>query len=119
MKLFITKALGIFAIALLAGCAGTPVQIGQVTDASTIDRSKGEFMEASGTGFQLMLFIPLGTHGRQERAYQELLERAGKDRVLTDVSIAEWWYFGVIGTFYQSRIQATAYPKITLPAAPK
>lgn len=116
MRKQLSMALCVLSTALLCACSGTPVKLGEVTDISKIDRSKGELLETSASGFQLLLFIPIGINDRHQRAYEELKNMAGPDRVLTDVAIAEWWHYAVIGTVYTSRMQAVAYPKLAAPA---
>jgi hypothetical protein len=108
----LAKALCALSVVLLCACNGAPVKLGEVTDVSKIDRNKGEMLESSAGGFQLMLFIPLGINSRYERAYADLKAQAGPDRMLSEVSVAEWWYYAVIGTVYETKRTAMAYPKI-------
>jgi hypothetical protein len=98
---------------LLAGCAGAPVNFTgrSVTDLSQIDTTKGERISAQGSGFQLLLLIPIGINGRQAAAYDALLEKAG-DRVLSDITITESWKYGFVGTTYITTIEATAYSRV-------
>jgi uncharacterized lipoprotein YajG len=99
----------------LAGCAGPSVKIGNATDISQLDLSKGRTITASASGFQLMLLIPISINGRQERAYEDLRAQAGDD-VITNVKITESWSYAFVGTVYQTTFEATAYPRLK-PAA--
>jgi hypothetical protein len=101
---------------LLAACAGTPVNLGDVTSVDQIDRTRGEHLTASASGFQLLLFIPIAVNGRQSNALESLREQAG-ERVLTDIKITESWTYAVVGTVYTTTIDAMAYPKLRAPAA--
>jgi len=97
----------IVAAALLAAaCTEDPVHIGPA--AGTLPpRGVPREISASTCGFQFLLLIPIQTLGRYDRAYHDLLEKAGEDYV-TDVQIAEdWWYIGV-GNLYCTRMRARA-----------
>jgi predicted small secreted protein len=100
------------ASAVLAGCAGTPVNFAgrSVTDRSQIDPAQGRKIMAKASGFQLLLLIPIKVNGRQQEAYQALLEQAG-DSMLSDITITESWSYAFVGTVYTTTIEATAYPK--------
>jgi len=100
------------AAATLAGCAGAPVNFSQrsVTDRAQVDVKQGRKISAQASGFQLLLFIPIGINGRQANAYEALLKEAGDD-ALSDITITESWSYGLVGTVYTTRIEATAYPK--------
>ena len=106
-----TKA-GIAVIGLLlVGCVGTPIRLGsanQYIGPGDIDATTGRNIKGTGSGFQLLLFIPISINGRQERAYEELLAQAGGDYV-TNVAINESWTWAFVGTVYKTTLTATAY----------
>lgn len=95
---------------LLSACSSGPVRLTGDVDQSKLDLTRGERLEVSARGMQLLLFFPLGVNGRYERAMEELQSIAGK-RVLTDVRIEERWNYAFIGTIYSTTISATAYPR--------
>lgn len=98
------------AITALAACSGPAVKLGNVSSLDEIDLGKGEVLTASSSGFQLLLFIPIATNSRQERAWQSLSEQAG-NRLLGNVKVTESWSYGFVGTVYTTTIEATAYPR--------
>jgi len=104
--------------AALAGCAGVPANFAPraVTDRAQVDLTKGERLTAKASGFQLLLFIPIGINGRHAAAWQALLDQAG-DRALSDITITESWQYGFVGTQYTTTIEATAYPRVPLAGA--
>lgn len=114
------KAVGTFARSgvavvgcLLVGCSGTPIKLGSADQSigqGAIDASTGRRIEASASGFQLLLLIPININDRHERAYQSLLAQAGGDHV-TGVAINESWIWGLVGTVYKTTLTATAYPR--------
>jgi hypothetical protein len=109
----ILRLLIILIAMILAGCTGTPIQVGtgtQQQNLETIDFSQGRHLTAEASGFQLLLFIPIGINSRHEGAYSKLLAKAGGD-YLTDVKIKESWIYALVGTVYITTIEATAYPK--------
>ena len=98
---------------ILTGCSGTPVRVGtdtQQLNLENIDLSQGRNLTATASGFQLLLFIPIGINTRHEEAYNKLLAAAGGDYV-TDVKIKESWTYALIGTVYTTTMEATAYPR--------
>ncbi len=107
----------VFAAAVLAGCMGTALTIPTLTD-QPVDYSKGRTVEASGCGFQLLLFIPIMTNNRAERAFEALRDEAGNDSYIADVKVRERWTYAFVGTVYCTDLQATAYPKKAAPQAP-
>jgi hypothetical protein len=117
MRLIIQSMLVALAAILLAGCSGNPVALGNVTSTNQIDRTKGEHLTASASGFQLLLFIPIAVNRRQLNAYESLQEMAG-DRALTDIQITESWTYALVGTIHTTTIDAMAYPKLVTPATP-
>jgi hypothetical protein len=110
-------AFAFLACAILTGCTGNVINLGnssfgksdQKLDLSKIDFSKGRSVSAEAGGFQLLLVIPININDRHERAYQLLRAQAGSD-YLTDIKIKESWTYGVVGTVYTTRLEATAYP---------
>lgn len=102
----------VFAIAvslISTSCVGNRTQI--TADSSLVTGTgQGRTVSASACGFQLMLFIPINTNTRHERAYNLLLKRAGSDPI-TDVKVQERWFYGFVGTGYCTRFEATAYSK--------
>ena len=105
------KRLGIVlsVIALLGGCVGTPMTVTTLTDRQ-IDYSRGRTVLASACGFQLLLFIPIGTNERAERAFQQLRQEAGENSYIVDLKVRERWTYAFIGTVYCTDLEATAYP---------
>ena len=75
-----------------------------------IDPENGREVTASATGFQLLLFIPIGANDRQLRAFQALKAQAGADAI-ADIKIKESWTYAFVGTLYQTTMTATAYPR--------
>ena len=115
-----TKA-GIAVIGLLlVGCSGTPLRLAntnQYIGQGDIDVSTGRNIKGTGTGFQLLLFIPISINDRQERAYEALLAQAGGDYV-TNVAINESWTWAFVGTVYKTTLTATAYRRAAGAARP-
>jgi hypothetical protein len=93
------------------GCVSNSVVINSATDMSEIDKTKGRFIQGQAAGMQFFLFFPLGSNTRQERAYQDLLEKAGRD-VITDVQIRENWTYAFVGITYTTIFEAMAYPRL-------
>ena len=94
-----------------SGCAGKPITFKSVDPKAYEDvKDKGRTISGSASGFQLLLFIPIGVNDRHENAYGQLLAQANGDYI-TDVKIEESWTYGLVGTSYTTTITATAYPK--------
>jgi hypothetical protein len=94
-----------------SGCAGKPVTFKSVDPKAYEDvKDKGRKITASASGFQLLLFIPIGVNDRHQSAYGQLMAEANGDYV-TDVKIEESWTYGLVGTVYTTTMTATAYPK--------
>jgi hypothetical protein len=93
------------------GCSGQRVKFDTPTPQAVIDKTKGRNISAEAGGFQLLLFIPIKINSRHERAYQELLGKAGPDSYVTDIKVTESWTYGLIGTAYWTKLDAIAYPK--------
>jgi hypothetical protein len=97
-------------LSLLSGCTGTPVRFDTVADRSLVDVTRGRRISAEAGGFQLFAFIPINVNSRHDRAYRELLEKAGNDAI-ADVRVSESWAYGLVGTTYWTIMEATAYPR--------
>jgi len=93
-------------LALLAGCAGTPVQLGSRV-AGKVPTGESRAISAEACGFQLLLFIPIGVNGRFAAAYNMLEAAAGGD-FITDVEVQERWTYGFVGTAYCTELRAKA-----------
>ena len=91
------------------GCAGTKVNFANIP-IEKLDVTRGRTITCSASGFQLLLLIPIGINGRHARAYEGLKQAAGTDAI-TDVKITESWRYAFVGTVYQTKLTATAYPK--------
>jgi len=108
INMLILLAVILFAV----GCAGTPIKIGVVDgllDKQKFDFSKGRQVSGAASGFQLLLFIPVNINDRHEKAFNQMMAKAGSDYV-TDVRIKESWKYAFVGTIYETEIEATAYP---------
>jgi len=105
-KLTQSIVLAAASLVLLAGCAGTPVQLGsRVSAAVPVGESRS--ISAEACGFQLLLFIPIGVNGRLKAAYSALEAKAGGD-FITDVEVKERWTYGFVGTLYCTQLRARA-----------
>lgn len=91
------------------GCAGTRVTFADVP-VERLDLTRGRQISASASGFQLLLFIPIGINGRQAEAYAYLQQAAGSDHI-TDIKVQESWTYAFVGTVYTTTMTATAYPE--------
>ena len=102
--------LTVFAV-YLTGCAGKPITFNSV-DTKLYAEQKGEGRSISGeaSGFQLLLFIPIGVNDRHQQAYDVLKGQANGD-IITDIKITESWSYAFVGTIYTTKLTATAYPK--------
>jgi hypothetical protein len=102
--------LTVFAV-YLTGCAGKPITFNSV-DPKLYAEQKGEGRSISGeaSGFQLLLFIPIGVNDRHQQAYDVLKGQANGD-IITDIKIIESWSYAFVGTIYTTKLTATAYPK--------
>lgn len=90
------------------GCMGTKVHFADVP-LDKLDLTRGRTITATSSGFQLLLFIPIGINGRQAEAYERLKKEAGNDYI-TDIKIQESWSYAFVGTVYRTTLTATAYP---------
>lgn len=100
--------LGIATLAL-AGCAGDPVKLNSLQTKDIVQGSE-RTISGEACGFQLLLFIPIMTNSRLERAMEQLQLKAGGDSI-ANVSIQESWWYGLVGTTYCTNLQAKAYKK--------
>jgi hypothetical protein len=107
-KLVSGVALAAF-IAVVSGCAGTPVTLGSKISGE-IPVGEERAIKAEGCGFQLLLLIPIGVNDRMSRAY-DLLEAKAAGDFITDVSVEESWTYGFVGTNYCSKLEAKAIRK--------
>ena len=95
------------AVSILAGCAGTPVQLGSRTTGGPVPKGEERVITAEACGFQLLLLIPIAINGRLESAYSQLEAKAGGD-FITDVEVQEKWTYGFVGTSYCTELRAKA-----------
>lgn len=112
MKTVFRDFMVVVALSSLIGCSGVPVHIPNVPD-HAVDWSRSRHLVAGARGFQL-LFIPIMTNSRHERAYQALLKEADGD-FITDTKVQEFWWYAYIGTIYSTTMEATAYPRLKRP----
>lgn len=96
---------------VLVGCTGTKVNFA-APPVDRLDLTRGRTITGSASGFQLLLFIPIGINGRQAQAYERLKQAAGSDAI-ADVKIQESWKYAFVGTVYITTLTATAYPQKT------
>jgi len=94
------------AVALITGCAGTPVSLGTRVS-GPVPTGPERSITAEACGFQLLLFIPISINGRMERAYRQIEAQAAGD-FITDVKVQEQWTYGLVGTLYCTTLQARA-----------
>ncbi len=92
---------------MLSGCAGNPITV-KSFPSSEINKAESRNIIAEACGFQLLLFIPISINSRLERAFTQLQQMAGNDK-LAALSIEEYWRYAFVGTVYCTRLEATAY----------
>ena len=93
------------------GCAGKPISFTSVNPEEYKDNSsQGRSISAEASGFQLLLFIPIGVNDRHQQAYDVLKGQANGD-IITDIKITESWTYALVGTVYTTRLTAMAYPR--------
>ncbi len=97
-------------VLLLSGCFSSYVPLGASSDLSSVDLGRGRRLEASASGFQLLLLIPLRINSRLERAMESIREQAGGE-MITDIKVSESWTYGFVGTLYTTTVEATSYPR--------
>jgi hypothetical protein len=102
--------ISVITIALLVstGCTSTLVSL-PVTPVAHYDESKPRQISAEASGFQLLLFFPIGVNGRYEEAWNELKGQAVGEYI-ADVTIQDSWTYALVGTVYRVRLEANAYP---------
>jgi hypothetical protein len=99
----------VLALAVCAvGCSGTQFTIPN-TPKRAYDLDNGRTISTERSGFQLLLFFPIGVNDRHERAWHDL-ERAAAGDFITDVKIRDSWTWALVGTIYHTWMEATAYP---------
>ena len=102
--------LTVFAV-YLTGCAGKPITFNSVDPKLYAEqRGEGRTIAGEASGFQLLLFIPIGVNDRHKQAYDVLKGQANGD-IITDIKITESWSYAFVGTIYTTKLTATAYPK--------
>ena len=103
---------GIVALALLvgAGCTSTLVSF-PTAPVPNYDVSRPRTIISEASGFQLLLFIPIGVNGRYEEAWDDLQLQAAGDYI-GDIMVQDSWTYAFVGTIYRVRLQANAYPII-------
>lgn len=94
---------------LLGGCAGDPVRL-NAFPAKEVALESGRPVSGEACGFQLLLFIPIMTNSRLERAMERVQIKAGSDSI-ANLSVEESWWYGFVGTTYCTKLEATAYKK--------
>ena len=108
----ISKSIFTFALIIVLAACSSPMVRMSAEPPSDIDRTKGRPISASACGFQLIQLIPIGTNGRQQKAYDSLTAQAGPD-FIGDVVETEKWYYGVIGSVYCTELEAKSYSNRT------
>lgn len=105
------RALVSLTASLLLGCSGRLVNVSPVppTGYSELGKAGGD-----ACGMILLSVIPIGVNDRVERAYARALARDDATS-LTDTSITERWYFGLIGTVVCTRVTGLALRRIEGP----
>jgi hypothetical protein len=96
---------------LLAGsvaCSGVPIQIPNTPEQS-YDETAGRPISAEASGFQLLLWFPIGINDRHEDCWRELQRRA-PNHFITDIRIRDSWTYWFVGTAYTVEMTAMAYP---------
>ena len=112
MKKIVCNAICLTVLVLTGfGCVGTKVNFANAP-VGNLDLTRSRTISGSSSGFQLLLFIPIGINGRQAEAYERLKQAAGTD-LITDIRIQESWTYAFVGTVYHTTLTATAYPDKT------
>ncbi|MDV6236508.1 hypothetical protein CH379_012810 [Leptospira ellisii] len=96
LPIFFLLTVSLFA----SGCSSTPVFIPESqTSATAPDPDRPSYpVYARSCGFLLLGLVPIGTNERFINAYQKLIsQRSG---TLSQVTLQESWYWGLIGTGY-------------------
>ena len=102
--------LTVFAV-YFTGCSGKPITFNSV-DPKLYANNKAEArtISSEASGFQLLLFIPIGVNDRHDQAYNILKGQANGDYI-TDIKVTESWTYAFVGTIYTTKMTATAYPR--------
>lgn len=109
-KIFKAILLFVFAV-YFTGCSGKPVTFNSIDPKLYADKkSKGRTISGKSSGFQLLLFIPIGVNDRHKQAYDVLKGQANGD-IITDIKVTESWTYAFVGTVYTTKFTATAYPR--------
>ena len=102
--------LTVFAV-YFTGCSGKPVTFNSVDPKLYADKkADARTISSEVSGFQLLLFIPIGVNDRHQQVYDVLKGQANGDYI-TDIKITESWTYAFVGTIYTTKMTATAYPK--------
>jgi len=101
----VSVALGLFLLVATAACQSAPVKLPSASIGPN-EKSLGP-TEGSSTGIMLFGVVPIIQNTRFENAYHEAVQKAGGTR-LTDVTISEQWFWGVVLNGYIFTVQGTA-----------
>lgn len=115
---FTTKIGLLFYIAIMlvvAGCSSVPLKF-PTTLAKDVDMASGREITGKGCGAHILYFVPININGRYEDAYNELMERANKDKI-ANLRIEESWFYIYFGNVYCTKLKATAYPLLRVESA--
>jgi len=88
-----------------AACHSTKVNI-PAAPIGPNEKSLGR-TEGVSSGKLLFFFIPINLNDRFENAYERALQKAGATR-LTDITISERWYYGILLNGYVFKVRGTA-----------
>ena len=108
MSRLVGKRVTACAVLLLAGCSGPLVNVSPVppTGYSEAGRTSGQ-----ACGLLFFSLIPFGVNDRVERAYVRALDE--KDATaLTDTSITERWFFGLVGPVVCTEVEGLAIRRV-------
>ena len=89
----------------ITGCSAKPITFNSI-DPKLYAEQKGEGRTISGeaSGFQLLLFIPIGVNHRHQQAYDVSKGQANGD-IITDIKITESWTYAFVGTIYTTKLK--------------
>jgi len=108
MLRYVCLGVMISAICVSTGCVGTKIEFESVSKGQI--SGAGRQISGEAGGFQLLMFFPVSTNSRHRRAKEALMQQARGDLV-TDIKVTESWTYAYFGTFYTTRLDATAYPR--------
>lgn len=103
--LYVTIAL------VVTGCSSVPISF-PTTLAKDVDVTQGRVVEGKACGAHIIYLIPININGRYEDAYNDLMEKAGNDKI-ANLSIEESWSYIYVGNIYCTKLKATAYPLLS------